>query len=111
MKYYAPYKGVFSGSAFCVGDHQFCGSGISADPSQSDKNAVLKVTANDLTGTASYRGRIAFAYVCNTGVVQVLCDVSGAYDGSKDGAGYRQELFEHYEKLSFSYYNQHNSVR
>ena len=56
-------------------DYQFCGSGISADPSQSDKNTVFKRCSCDLTGTASYRGRIA-AYVCNTGVVQVLCDVS-----------------------------------
>ena len=86
VKYYAPYKGVFFLDLLCAAIIS-CGSGISADPSQSDKNTVFKRCSCDLTGTASYRGRIA-AYVCNTGVVQVLCDVSGAYDGSKDGAGY-----------------------
>ena len=81
VKYYAPYKGVFFLDLLCAAIISF------VDPSQSDKNTVFKRCSCDLTGTASYRGRIA-AYVCNTGVVQVLCDVSGAYDGSKDGAGY-----------------------
>lgn len=87
VKYYAPYKGVFFLDLLCAAIISFVDLAFPQILRSLTKNTVFKRCSCDLTGTASYRGRIA-AYVCNTGVVQVLCDVSGAYDGSKDGAGY-----------------------
>ena len=46
-------------------------------------------------------------------VVQSLCKYYVSYQGHMMGAhmerDMRQQLFEHYERLSFSYYDQHNS--
>ena len=84
VKYYAPYKGVFFLDLLCAAIISFVDLAF--------PQILRSLTKScDLTGTASYRGRIA-AYVCNTGVVQVLCDLSGAYDGSKDGAGYAPRI-------------------
>ncbi len=46
-------------------------------------------------------------------IVQALCKYYVSYQGHMMGANMerdmRQQLFDHYEKLSFSYYDQHNS--
>ena len=48
-------------------------------------------------------------------IVQALCKYYVSYQGHMMGANMerdmRQQLFDHYEKLSFSYYDQNNSVQ
>ena len=86
---------VFSGFAVCS-DYQFCGSGISADPSQSEQNTVFKRCSCDLTGTAPIGAGLLPMYA-----IQALCKYYVTCQGHMMGArmerDMRQELFEHYE--------------
>lgn len=48
-------------------------------------------------------------YVYHTKPVQILRHLPGTHYGSENGTRYAKTAFEHYEKLSFSYYSTHNS--
>ena len=108
IRYYGPYKAVFFMDLFCaviislvdLAYPQILRTATKTLFVQ-DKNAILQVLPWIGTG-------LFFMYV-----IQSLCKYYVSYQGHMMGAymerDMRQQLFDHYEKLSFSYYDQNNS--
>ena len=108
IKYYSPYKVVFFIDLLCAAMISFVDL---AYPQ------ILRTLTNTLftEGRAvilKALGPIALALLVMY-VVQSLCKYYVSYQGHMMGAhmerDMRQQLFDHYEKLSFSYYDQNNS--
>ena len=108
IRYYGPYKAVFFMDLFCaviislvdLAYPQILRTAAKTLFVQ-DKNAILQVLPWIGIG-------LFFMYV-----IQSLCKYYVSYQGHVMGANMerdmRQQLFEHYEELSFSYYSQNNS--
>ena len=108
IRYYAPYKAVFFLDLICAAvislvDLAFpqilrtLTKTLFAEPADRILQALLPIGAGLLV-----------IYI-----LQALCKYYVSYQGHMMGArmerDMRQQLFEHYEKLSFSYYDQNNS--
>lgn len=108
IHYYKPYRTVFFLDLICAATislidliyPQILRSATSSLFNK-DSNAILKMLLPIAVG-------LFIMYV-----VQSLCKYYVSYQGHMMGAymerDMRQQLFEHYETLSFSYYNSHNS--
>ena len=108
IRYYGPYKAVFFMDLFCaviislvdLAYPQILRTAAKTLFVQ-DKNAILQVLPWIGIG-------LFLMYV-----IQSLCKYYVSYQGHVMGANMerdmRQQLFEHYEELSFSYYSQNNS--
>lgn len=107
IRYYAPYKAVFFLDLICAAvislvDLAFpqilrtLTKTLFAEPADRILQALLPIGA----GLVIY-------------ILQALCKYYVSYQGHMMGANMerdmRQQLFDHYEKLSFSYYDQNNS--
>ena len=108
IRYYAPYKAVFFIDLLCAA---FISLADLAFPQ------ILRTAANTLfTKDSSVILRalplIALGLLAMY-LVQSLCKYYVSYQGHMMGAhmerDMRQQLFDHYEKLSFSYYSRNNS--
>ena len=108
IRYYAPYKAVFFLDLICAAvislvDLAFpqilrtLTKTLFAEPADCILQALLPIGAG-----------LRVIYI-----LQALCKYYVSYQGHMMGANMerdmRQQLFDHYEKLSFSYYDQNNS--
>lgn len=108
ISYYAPYKAVFFIDLICAA---FISVVDLAYPQ------ILRTMTNTLfTKDSSVILRVLpwlAAGLLVTYVIQSLCKYYVSYQGHMMGAhmerDMRQQLFDHYEKLSFSYYSRNNS--
>ena len=108
VKYYAPYKGVFFLDLLCAAIISFVDLAFPQILRSLTKTLFLKDAAVILQALIPIGAGLLLMYA-----IQALCKYYVTCQGHMMGArmerDMRQELFEHYEKLSFSYYNQHNS--
>ncbi len=108
IKYYAPYKAVFFIDLICAA---FISVVDLAYPQ------ILRVTTNTLfteeSGVIIRALPLLASALFLMYVVQSLCKYYVNFQGHMMGANMerdmRQQLFDHYEKLSFSYYSKNNS--
>ena len=107
VKYYAPYKGVFFLDLLCAAIISFVDLAFPQILRMLTKTLFLKDEAAILNTLFPIGAGLLVMYV-----IQALCKYYVTYQGHMMGArmerDMRQQLFDHYEKLSFSYYSQHN---
>ena len=89
--------------------HQHCRSCLPADPARADKYFVYERQQSHPSCAPIHCSRdFFFMYL-----IQSLCKHYVSYQGHMMGAcmerDMRRQLFDHYEKLSFSYYSKNNS--
>ena len=108
IHYYSPYRGVFFLDLICAA--------IISLVDLAYPQILRTMTSTLFTGSSArilqslpWIGLALFIMY----VIQSLCKYYVSYQGHMMGANMerdmRQQLFEHYEKLSFSYYDQNNS--
>lgn len=108
IQYYAPYKGVFFLDLICAAVISL------ADLAFPQILRALTKTLFTESSDAILRALIPITLVLLVMyVIQAGCKYYVSYQGHMMGAhmerDMRQQLFDHYEKLSFSYYDQNNS--
>lgn len=108
IQYYAPYKGVFFLDLICAAVISL------ADLAFPQILRTLTKTLFAESSDAILRALIPITLVLLVMyVIQAGCKYYVSYQGHMMGAhmerDMRQQLFDHYEKLSFSYYDQNNS--
>ena len=82
-------------------DDQSDRSGISTDLADYDENSLCRKVISNFASFAANRCRNAY-HVYRSGVVQILLSViRGHMMGANMESDMRQQLFDHYEKLSF----------
>ena len=108
IKYYGPYKAVFFIDLLCATIISL----VDLAYPQILRSLTKTLFAGEAKQILSALGPIA-ALLFAAYVLQTLCKYYVTYAGHMMGArmerDMRKELFDHYEKLSFSYYDQHNS--
>ena len=108
IHYYGPYKTVFFIDLIMCCRDQSDRSGISSDPADYDKTLFTQDQSRILHALPVIAGGLFLMYV-----LQCLCKYYVTCQGHMMGANMerdmRQELFDHYQQLSFSYYSQNNS--
>lgn len=108
IKYYGPYKAVFFIDLLCATIISL----VDLAYPQILRSLTKTLFAGESKQILSALGPIA-AVLFAAYVLQTLCKYYVTYAGHMMGArmerDMRKELFDHYEKLSFSYYDQHNS--
>lgn len=108
IKYYGPYKAVFFIDLLCATIISL----VDLAYPQILRSLTKTLFVGEPKRILSALGPIA-AVLFAAYVLQTLCKYYVTYAGHMMGArmerDMRKELFDHYEKLSFSYYDQHNS--
>ncbi len=108
IKYYGPYKAVFFIDLLCATIISL----VDLAYPQILRSLTKTLFVGEAKQILSALGPIA-ALLFAAYVLQTLCKYYVTYAGHMMGArmerDMRKELFDHYEKLSFSYYDQHNS--
>ena len=108
IKYYGPYKAVFFIDLLCATIISL----VDLAYPQILRSLTKTLFVGEPKQILSALGPIA-AVLFAAYVLQTLCKYYVTYAGHMMGArmerDMRKELFDHYEKLSFSYYDQHNS--
>ena len=108
IKYYGPYKAVFFIDLLCATIISL----VDLAYPQILRSLTKTLFAGESKQILAALGPIA-AVLFAAYVLQTLCKYYVTYAGHMMGArmerDMRKELFDHYEKLSFSYYDQHNS--
>ena len=108
IKYYGPYKAVFFFDLFCAA---FISIVDLAYPQilRTLTNTLFLEESSIILKNIFIIGAILLIFY----ILQALCkyyvSCQGHIMGAKMERDMRQELFEHYEELSFSYYSQNNS--
>ena len=108
IDYYAPYKAVYFIDLICAA---FISIVDLAYPQilRTMTNTLFTRDSGTILGTLPW---IALGLLAMY-IIQSLCKYYVSYQGHMMGANMerdmRQQLFDHYEKLSFSYYSQNNS--
>ena len=108
IDYYAPYKAIFFIDLICAA---FISIVDLAYPQilRTMTNTLFTRDSGTILGTLPW---IALGLLAMY-IIQSLCKYYVSYQGHMMGANMerdmRQQLFDHYEKLSFSYYSQNNS--
>ena len=108
IKYYGPYKTVFFLDLICA----TVISAVDLAFPQILRTLTRTLFTRDTATIVNALIPIALALLTMY-IIQSLCKYYVSYQGHMMGANMerdmRQQLFDHYEKLSFSYYDQHNS--
>lgn len=108
IKYYGPYKTVFFLDLICA----TVISAVDLAFPQILRTLTRTLFTRDTTAIVNALIPIALALLTMY-IIQSLCKYYVSYQGHMMGANMerdmRQQLFDHYEKLSFSYYDQNNS--
>lgn len=108
IKYYGPYKTVFFLDLICA----TVISAVDLAFPQILRTLTRTLFTRDTTAIVNALIPIALA-LFTMYIIQSLCKYYVSYQGHMMGANMerdmRQQLFDHYEKLSFSYYDQNNS--
>ncbi len=108
IDYYAPYRTVFFIDLICAA---FISIVDLAYPQilRTMTNTLFTKDSSTILGTLPLIGAALLAMY----IIQSLCKYYVSYQGHMMGANMerdmRQQLFDHYEKLSFSYYSRNNS--
>mgnify|MGYP001622999367 FL=1 len=108
IDYYAPYRTVFFIDLICAA---FISIVDLAYPQilRTMTNTLFTKDSSTILGTLPLIGVALLAMY----IIQSLCKYYVSYQGHMMGANMerdmRQQLFDHYEKLSFSYYSRNNS--
>ena len=103
LSYYRPYKGLFLADMICA----FIAAGVTL---------VFPIITRYITGTVLNQEPVEFSTIYKLGIfmvvlviVEYFCNYFIAYQGHVMGAkmerDLRSELFAHYQKLSFSFYD------
>lgn len=108
IKYYGPYKTVFFLDIICA----TVISAVDLAFPQILRTLTRTLFTRDTASIINALIPIALALLTMY-IIQSLCKYYVSYQGHMMGANMerdmRQQLFDHYEKLSFSYYDQNNS--
>ena len=105
LSYYQPYRGLLLTDLFCA---VFISIAALLLP------VFANIVTKDLLGKAAISGAVAKIYAFGAAMlalvaIQALCtlfvDYQGHVMGAKMERDMRRELFEHYQKLSFSFYD------
>lgn len=108
IKYYGPYKAVFFIDLLCATIISLVDLAYPQILRSLTKTLFVGESKQILSALGPIAAVLFAAYV-----LQTLCKYYVTYAGHMMGArmerDMRKELFDHYEKLSFSYYDQHNS--
>lgn len=108
IKYYGPYKTVFFLDLICA----TVISAVDLAFPQILRTLTRTLFTRDTAAIVSALIPIALALLTMY-IIQSLCKYYVSYQGHMMGANMerdmRQQLFDHYEKLSFSYYDKNNS--
>ena len=108
IQYYAPYKGVFFLDLVCAAVISLVDLAFPQILRTMTKTLFTETPEKILHALLSVGIVLLIVYL-----VQMGCKYYVSYQGHMMGArmerDMRQQLFEHYEKLSFSYYDQNNS--
>lgn len=108
IRYYGPYKAVFFFDLLCVA---FISIVDLAFPQilRTLTNTLFLEDSNTILRTLPWIAAVLLIFY----IVQALCkyyvSCQGHIMGAKMERDMRRELFEHYEKLSFSYYDKNNT--
>ena len=108
IRYYGPYKAVFFIDLLCATIISLVDLAYPQILRSLTKTLFVGESKQILSALGPIAAVLFAAYV-----LQTLCKYYVTYAGHMMGArmerDMRKELFDHYEKLSFSYYDQHNS--
>ena len=108
IRYYAPYKAVFFLDLICAAVISLVDLAFPQILRTLTKTLFTESADHILHALLPIGAGLLAIYI-----LQTLCKYYVSYQGHMMGANMerdmRQQLFEHYEKLSFSYYDQNNS--
>ena len=108
IQYYAPYKAVFFLDLICAALISLVDLAFPQILRTLTKTLFTEDASRILSSLLPIAVGLFLMYI-----VQALCKYYVSYQGHMMGArmerDMRQQLFDHYEKLSFSYYDQNNS--
>ena len=108
ISYYAPYKTVFFIDLICAAFISLVDLAYPQILRTMTNTLFTKDSAAILSALPILAAGLLIMYI-----IQSLCKYSVSYQGHMMGAhmerDMRQQLFDHYEKLSFSYYSRNNS--
>lgn len=108
IRYYAPYKAVFFLDLICAAVISLVDLAFPQILRTLTKTLFTESADHILHALLPIGAGLLAIYI-----LQALCKYYVSYQGHMMGANMerdmRQQLFEHYEKLSFSYYDQNNS--
>lgn len=108
IRYYAPYKAVFFLDLICAAVISLVDLAFPQILRTLTKTLFIESADHILHALLPIGAGLLAIYI-----LQALCKYYVSYQGHMMGANMerdmRQQLFEHYEKLSFSYYDQNNS--
>ena len=108
IQYYAPYKPVFYFDLVCAAMISLVDLAFPQILRSLTKTLFAGESSQILSALLPITAALLFMYI-----IQALCKYYVSYQGHMMGArmerDMRKQLFDHYEKLSFSYYDQNNS--
>ena len=108
IQYYAPYKPVFYFDLVCAAMISLVDLAFPQILRSLTKTLFAGESSQVLSALLPITAALLFMYI-----IQALCKYYVSYQGHMMGArmerDMRKQLFDHYEKLSFSYYDQNNS--
>ena len=108
IRYYAPYKAVFFLDLICAAVISLVDLAFPQILRTLTKTSFAEPADRILQALLPIGAGLLVIYI-----LQALCKYYVSYQGHMMGANMerdmRQQLFDHYEKLSFSYYDQNNS--
>ena len=108
IQYYAPYKPVFYFDLVCAAMISLVDLAFPQILRSLTKTLFAEEASQILSALLPITAALLLMYI-----IQALCKYYVSYQGHMMGAhmerDMRQQLFDHYEKLSFSYYDQNNS--
>ena len=108
IRYYAPYKAVFFLDLICAAGISLVDLAFPQILRTLTKTLFAEPADRILQALLPIGAGLLVIYI-----LQALCKYYVSYQGHMMGANMerdmRQQLFDHYEKLSFSYYDQNNS--
>lgn len=108
IRYYAPYKAVFFLDLICAAVISLVDLAFPQILRTLTKTLFIESADHILHALLPIGAGLLAIYI-----LQALCKYYVSYQGHMMGANMerdmRQQLFDHYEKLSFSYYDQNNS--
>ena len=108
IQYYAPYKPVFYFDLVCAAMISLVDLAFPQILRSLTKTLFAEEASQILSALLPITAALLLMYI-----IQALCKYYVSYQGHMMGArmerDMRKQLFDHYEKLSFSYYDQNNS--
>jgi ATP-binding cassette, subfamily B, bacterial len=105
LSYYKPYRGLLLADLLCAVIISAAALLLPVCANFITKNLLAKHGAHDVLDKIYMLGLAMFALVAIQAVCTLFVDYQGHVMGAKMERDMRRELFEHYQKLSFSFYD------